>query len=139
MPRTEGKNLLVIFNKSDKIAKEEQAVLNELFKHFSKTRLHLSAKKGENIDHLKTKLLEIVGLPELERQDVVVTNLRHFEALSQVHEAIIRVQDGLSQNFSGDLLTQDILECLHYLGQITGQITSDEVLQNFLRNFCIGK
>jgi tRNA modification GTPase len=139
MPRAEGKNLLVIFNKSDKVSKEEQVVLNDLFKHFSKTRLHLSAKKGENIDHLRAKLLEIAGLPELERQDVVVTNLRHFEALSLAHEAILRVQDGLRNHQSSEFLSQDIRECLHHLGQITGIITSDEVLQNIFRNFCIGK
>ena len=139
MPRTEGKNLLVVFNKSDKLSKSEQVVLNDLFKHYSKTRLHLSAKGGEKIDLLKAKLLEIAGLPELERQDVIVTNLRHFEAISNAHVAIERVQTGLRDNLSGDFLSQDIRECLHYLGQITGLITNDEVLKNIFRNFCIGK
>ena len=139
MPRTEGKNLLVVFNKSDKLNKQEQVVLSNLFKHYSKTRLHLSAKKGENIDLLRTKLLEIAGLPELEQQDVLVTNLRHFEVLSKAHESIVRVKAGMDDNLSGDFLSQDIRECLHYLGQITGQITNDEILQNIFRNFCIGK
>jgi len=139
IPRTEGKNLLVVFNKSDKIDKDEQLILNDLFRHYSQTRIHLSAKKNENIDHLRAKLLEIAGLPEMEKQDVVVTNLRHFEALSLAHEAILRVQDGLENNQSGDFLSQDLRECLHHLGQITGLITNDEVLQNIFRNFCIGK
>jgi tRNA modification GTPase len=139
IPRTEGKNLLVVFNKSDKLSKEEQLVLNDLFRHYSQTRIHLSAKKNENIDHLRAKLLEIAGLPEMEKQDVVVTNLRHFEALSLAHEAILRVQDGLLHNQSGDFLSQDLRECLHHLGEITGLITNDEVLQNIFRNFCIGK
>jgi len=139
IPRTEGKNLLVVFNKSDKLTKDEQLVLNDLFRHYSQTRIHLSAKKNENIDHLRAKLLEIAGLPEMEKQDVVVTNLRHFEALSLAHEAILRVQEGLENNQSGDFLSQDLRECLHYLGQITGLITNEEVLQNIFRNFCIGK
>jgi tRNA modification GTPase len=139
MPRVEGKNLLVIFNKSDKISKEEQVVLNGLFKHFSTTRIHLSAKKGENIDHLRAKLLEIAGLPELERQDVVVTNLRHYESLNLAHQAVLRVQNGLETNLSSEFISQDIRECLHYLGQITGLITNDEVLHNIFRHFCIGK
>jgi tRNA modification GTPase len=139
MPRVEGKNLLVIFNKSDKVSKEEQAVLNDLFKHFSKTRIHLSAKKGENMDYLRAKLLEIAGFPELERQNIVVTNLRHYEALNMAHQAVLRVQNGLDTNLSSEFLSQDIRECLHYLGQITGVITNDEVLHNIFKNFCIGK
>jgi len=139
MPRAEGKDLLIIFNKSDKVSKEEQVVLDKMFKNYSKTRIHISAKKGENIDLIRAKLLELAGLPNLERQDLVVTNLRHFESLSKAHEAILRVQNGLLDNQSSEFLSQDIRECLHHLGQITGVITSDEVLKNIFRNFCIGK
>ena len=139
IPRSEGKTLIVVFNKSDKIAKEEQLVLDEMFKIYSKTRIHISAKKGENIDLLRAKLLEVAGLPDMERQDIVVTNLRHFEALSLAHEAILRVQESLRNNQSSEFLSQDLRECLHHLGQITGVITSDEVLQNIFKNFCIGK
>lgn len=139
IPRIKNKDLVIIFNKSDKVSKEEELILDVLFKSYSKSRLHISAKKGENIDNLRAKLLEIAGLPDMERQDIVVTNLRHFEALSLAHEAIVRVQNGLRTNQSSEFLSQDIRECLHYLGQITGIITSDEVLQNIFKNFCIGK
>lgn len=139
IPRSEGKSLMVIFNKSDKITKEEQLVLDGMFRNYSKTRIHISAKQGQNIDILRAKLLEVAGLPDMERQDIVVTNLRHFEALSMAHAAILRVQNGLHDNQSSEFLSQDIRECLHHLGQITGLITSDEVLQNIFRNFCIGK
>lgn len=139
IPRAEGKEMLIIFNKSDKVSKEEQVVLDKMFKAYSKTRIHISAKKGENIDHIRAKLLEIAGLPDMERQDIVVTNLRHFEALSKAHESIVRVGEGLHSNQSSEFLSQDIRECLHHLGQITGLITNDEVLQNIFRNFCIGK
>jgi len=139
IPRTKDKSLIIIFNKSDKISKDEQLVLDDLFKIYSKNRIHISAKKGENLDILRGKLLEIAGLPDLERQDIVVTNLRHYEALTLAHEAILRVQQGLHDNHSSEFLSQDIRECLHHLGQITGVITSDEVLQNIFKNFCIGK
>jgi tRNA modification GTPase len=139
IPRAQGKTLMVLFNKSDKIDKEEQQVLDDLFKTYSKHRLHISAKKGDNIDLLKAKLLELAGLPDLARQDVIITNLRHFEALKSAHEAILRVQDGLKKNTSSEFLSQDLRECIHYLGQITGLITTDEVLQNIFQHFCIGK
>lgn len=138
-PRTKDKNLVLIFNKSDMISKEEQLVLDEIFKAYSKSRIHISAKKGDNMDILCAKLLEIAGLPDLKHQDIFVTNLRHFEALSLAHEAIERVQDGLSKNVSGEFLSQDIRDCLYHLGEITGVITTDDVLQNIFKNFCIGK
>jgi len=139
IPRSEGKTLMVLFNKSDKIDKEEQQVLDNQFKTYSRHRLHISAKKGENIDLLKAKLLEIAGLPDLARQDIIITNLRHYEALKSAHEAIVRVQDGLQENHSSEFLSQDLRACIHYLGQITGLITTDEVLKNIFEHFCIGK
>jgi len=137
--RTKDKNLVLIFNKSDMVSKEEQAVLNNIFKAYSKSRMHISARQGENIDILRAKLLEIAGLPDLEHQDIIITNLRHFEALSSAHESIVRVQDGLRKNVSGEFLSQDIRECLYHLGEITGIITTEDVLQNIFKNFCIGK
>ena len=65
--------------------------------------------------------------------------MRHYEELKQAHRAIVRVQDGLNDRISGDFLSQDIRECLHYLGEITGQITTDEVRGNIFSKFCIGK
>jgi tRNA modification GTPase len=139
IPRAVGKTLMIIFNKADKTTKEEKLVLDEMFKNYTKIRIHISARDGDNLDILRAKLLEVAGLPDMERQDIVVTNLRHFEALSLAHQAILRVQHGLRDNQSSEFLSQDIRECLHHLGQITGIITSDEVLQNIFKNFCIGK
>jgi tRNA modification GTPase len=70
---------------------------------------------------------------------VIVTNVRHYEALKKSLEAILRVTDGLESGISGDLLAQDIREVLYYLGEITGNISTDEVLGNIFKNFCIGK
>ena len=139
MPRSEGKTVIIVFNKSDKIAKEEQIILDGLFKGYSKHRIHISAKKQLNLDMLRGKLLEMAGLSDLKKQDIIITNLRHFEALKLAHSAILRVREGLSSNQSSEFLSQDLRECLHYLGQISGLITNEEVLQNIFRNFCIGK
>jgi tRNA modification GTPase len=68
-----------------------------------------------------------------------VTNVRHYEALTHAQAAILRVIEGLSTNLSGDFLSQDIRECMHYLGEIVGHITNDEILHNIFASFCIGK
>jgi tRNA modification GTPase len=99
----------------------------------------ISAKERLHTDELQELLYNAVKLPELSDQDIMVTNMRHYEALKQAHTAIVRVQDGLNDRISGDFLSQDIRECLHYLGEITGQITTDEVLGNIFSKFCIGK
>ena len=80
------------------------------------------------------------ALPEINTGDVVVTNLRHYEALSRALDDIRRVQDGLHTNLPNDLVSQDLRECLFHLAEITGgEITTDEVLGNIFKNFCIGK
>jgi tRNA modification GTPase len=133
------KNVLLVFNKSDKLTPDAQEALLRQFESFPAKRVFISAKHNEHIDALKSALLETAALPDLQHQDLIVTNLRHYEALALAHEAIARVQRGLQEKLSGDFLSQDIRECLHHLGQITGLITNDEVLANIFKNFCIGK
>ena len=99
----------------------------------------ISAKKEENIQTLEDKLYHISQIESLGQQDIIVTNMRHYEALCQALAAIERVEDGLNTGISGDFLSQDIRECSHYLGEITGEITNDEVLGNIFSHFCIGK
>ena len=82
---------------------------------------------------------ETLSLDKVGSEDVIVTNMRHYEALSNAHQAILRVAEGLSNQISGDLLAQDIRECLHYLGSIIGEVTEDEVLGYIFKHFCIGK
>jgi len=139
LPRSKGKTLILLFNKSDKISKDEQVILDDLFKNYSPYRIHISAKKMINLDILRGKLLETAGLSDLKHQDIIITNLRHYDALNSAHDAILRVQEGLKINRSSEFISQDLRECIHYLGQITGLITTDEVLQNIFKNFCIGK
>jgi len=101
--------------------------------------IKISAKHRTNLDSLISELMNPLHLSDYHSEDIIVTNARHYEALKKAGEAIDRVLPGLDQAIPGDLLAQDIREALHYLGEITGQITTDEVLQNIFRNFCIGK
>jgi tRNA modification GTPase len=107
--------------------------------HAEDIQLKISAKTGENIDQLIKELLSVVNLSALDQDDIIVTNARHFEALESASIALQRSIDGVNSGISGDFLAQDIRETLHYLGEITGEITTDEVLGNIFKNFCIGK
>ncbi len=139
MKRVEHTPLILVFNKVDKLSEGERLALEQQFKDNRVPRIFISAKERLHTDELQELLYNAAKLPELSDQDIMVTNMRHYEALKQAHMAIVRVQDGLNDRISGDFLSQDIRECLHYLGEITGQITTDEVLGNIFSKFCIGK
>lgn len=137
--RAAGKKVILVFNKIDKIAGDERDVLNQLFEQFEGERIYISARERINTDGLQKALIEAAQLPEINLGDVVVSNIRHYEALQNAHSAICRVIDGLDSGISGDFLSQDIRECMHFLGEITGQISNDEILGNIFGKFCIGK
>lgn len=130
------KKLIVVLNKIDKAGTklDMQNLLNK-----QDVILKISAKTGENIDQLVKELLSVVNLSALNQNEVIVTNVRHYEALEKASVALQRAIDGLNSGITGDFLAQDIRETLHYLGEITGEITTDEVLGNIFKNFCIGK
>ena len=138
LPHCKGKKLIRLFNKSDLLSPEAQTALSYLPLDEGDT-LFISAKQHENTDALQSLLVKDASLPEISQSDVIVTNIRHFEALSHALDAIRRVQDGLSARLSGDFLSQDIRECIFYLNDILGEVTNDEVLGNIFRKFCIGK
>lgn len=135
--------LIVVVNKTDLI---NTAELNDRFSKVAFTELSgnncvvpISAKYKTNLDTLTDELLRTINLKAVDNDELIVTNARHHEALSNALNAILRVKEGLNNGISGDFLAQDIREVLHYLGSITGQISSDEVLGNIFKNFCIGK
>jgi tRNA modification GTPase len=109
-----------------------------LFKQSDKEYLFISAKNFQ-ITNLIQKLVEIAKELQTYNSDIIITNLRHFEALKKAEEAIERTINGLNNGISGDFISQDIRECMHFLGEITGEISTDEILRNIFRNFCIGK
>lgn len=137
--RSEGKKLIIVFNKLDKIATEEKEVLQQLFENYPAEKLFISAKKQLNTDMLERALLEAAHLPQLSENDVIVTNMRHYEALTKALESIQEAQAGLTDGIASDLVAEDIRACIHYLGKITGEITNDEILGNIFSKFCVGK
>ena len=140
VPRTIDKKLIIVFNKIDKISSEEQVILEEEFlPHIPAERIYLSAKYKTNTEKLEHALLQAASLPEINENDIIVSNVRHYESLKKALDSIERVEEGLKTNLSADFISQDIRECMHYLGEITGEISTDEVLGNIFRNFCIGK
>ncbi len=135
--------LIVAINKVDLLNEDEikQRFDQNNFQELSGSDaiVLLSAKQQTGIEDLHKELIKTINLKAVDNDEVIVTNARHYEALQRSHESIIRVIDGLNAGISGDFLAQDIREVLHFLGEITGQINTDEVLGNIFKNFCIGK
>jgi len=101
--------------------------------------IFISASNKTNINELKEKILSAFQVKSVKSGDVVVTNLRHYQHLMQTHEALDRVLNGMENHITGDFLAMDIRQALHYLGEITGTITSEDLLANIFSKFCIGK
>jgi tRNA modification GTPase len=133
------KKSALIINKTDKAEKETIEELTQMGEAMEFPVIPISALKKVNIETLTTFLTQSVHSNGYNESDTIITNLRHYESLTHAGEAIKRVIEGLNAGISGDLLSQDIRECLHYLGEITGEISTDEVLANIFKNFCIGK
>ena len=131
--QTENKSVIVVCNKSD---------LNE-YHHFTIVNFPLitiSAKHNTNIGDLESAIYKAANIPTLTDTDVIVTNARHYDALIRAKEHLQRVIEGLNQQLSGDLLSEDLRLTLDTLSEITGgQITTNEVLGNIFKNFCVGK
>lgn len=137
LPRCEGKHLILVFNKADLVT-DASSVVPAGFPDNVQS-IALSAKRRTNIDELQQILVSSANLPSVTQNDVIVTNVRHYEALTHALEAIKRVQEGLASNLSGDFVSQDIRECIFHLNDIAGEVTNDMVLRNIFEHFCIGK
>lgn len=134
------KHLIVVFNKIDALSHAERKELAVISSELEKSHLvELSAKSGEGIDALQNKLMEFVNTGALKNNQTIVTNSRHYDALLKALEEIQKVKQGLDSGLSGDLLAIDIRQSLYHFGEITGEITSDDLLGNIFANFCIGK
>lgn len=129
------KPLLIVANKVDKLDDHQiKSITTEIPQiHF------LSAKNGVGVDELKDKLLSFVNTGALRNNDTIVTNTRHYDSLLKALDEIDKVKHGLESGLSGDLLAIDIRQALYHFGEITGQVTNDELLGNIFSNFCIGK
>ena len=144
LPRREdlggsSKPLLLLFNKADRITPDERTALEQAYAHIDAPKLFISAKEHLGLDALESHLVEAAALPDISQSDVIVTNARHYEALTHALDSIHRVQDGLAMQLSGDFVSQDLRECIHHLSDIVGEVSTDSVLQNIFKHFCIGK
>ena len=138
--RCADKKLLLIQNKIDLTLGAPSSASVSSFAHDSVPSLAISAKHGTNIDALEAAIYAAADIPELSSQDVIVTNARHYEALTRAHATLQRVLDGLNANLSGDLLAEDLHQTLEALAEITGgAITPQETLNNIFSHFCVGK
>ncbi|MCZ2476601.1 tRNA uridine-5-carboxymethylaminomethyl(34) synthesis GTPase MnmE [Aquirufa antheringensis] len=99
----------------------------------------ISAKNRDGLNDLETALLNVVGIDQVSTNGTLVTNLRHYQQLLQTQETLEGVLNALKTGLTGDLIAQDLRYALHYLGEITGQISNDDLLKNIFGKFCIGK
>ncbi len=101
--------------------------------------VYISAKKNLHLEVLKERMLDMVLAGTVQTGDTVVTNARHYHALKEVQQSLTDIKNGMDRQLTGDLLTPDIKRCLHYLGEITGEVTNEDQLDYIFSKFCIGK
>ncbi|WP_445454218.1 tRNA uridine-5-carboxymethylaminomethyl(34) synthesis GTPase MnmE [Flavobacterium sp. 25HG05S-40] len=129
------KALVVIGNKADTISEAQISNLKSQIPNI----LLLSAKEKNGIEDLKNQLLSFVNTGALRNNETIVTNTRHYDSLLKALEEIQKVSFGLQSGLPSDLMAIDIKQALYYFGEITGEVTNDELLGNIFANFCIGK
>lgn len=153
--KNQGKKLLVVFNKMDKLENDKLAF--DKFTHSCgsdsseseasegdssepEAPLFISARTGENVSSLEQSLVKAADIPEITENDVIITSARHYEALLRAHNSLSRVLESMEMGMSGDIIAEDLKMVLEELGEITGgQISSQETLNNIFKHFCIGK
>jgi len=138
-----GIAMLMVANKMDLLNQEIKA---ENIRQFFKTSglpetqtIFISAKEKLHIDDLKNKIYGTAIKDQLSGDETLVTNIRHLEALQKTEESLVRVLGGIDGSITSDFLSMDIKQALHYLGEITGAVTTDDLLENIFSKFCIGK
>ncbi|WP_297868408.1 tRNA uridine-5-carboxymethylaminomethyl(34) synthesis GTPase MnmE [uncultured Flavobacterium sp.] len=133
------KQLIVVVNKIDLISESEVNQIRQQLKELNVKLATISAKEKSGIDTLKEELLSLVNTGALRNNETIVTNTRHYDSLLKALEEVQKVKWGLDSGLSSDLMAIDIRSALHYFGEITGEVTNDELLGNIFANFCIGK
>ena len=139
---TPAKQLIAVVNKSDLMTEEGKAEMDRELDNLlpvNAEKIFISARQRTNLDRLEKSLIDAASLPDNDANEVIVTNARHYEALIKAGEALSRSIQGLETGISGDFVSQDIRECMHYLGEITGEITPTDILTSIFSHFCIGK
>lgn len=129
------KPVVVVANKADLLSTEQKDTIQSTIDNIQ----FLSAKHKIGIEELKNTLLSFVNTGALRNNETIVTNTRHYDSLLKALEEITKVRFGLDQGLSSDLMAIDIRQALFHFGEITGQVSNDELLDNIFANFCIGK
>jgi tRNA modification GTPase len=138
----ENKQILILLNKTDLTGEQKTSEIIDEIKGLTGKKipvLPVSLLRQTNLNSIEEQLKKIAAGYRIDEKSVVVSNVRHYEALQRSHEAITRAMENLKKDLPSDLLAMDIREVMHYLGEITGEITTDEILGNIFKNFCIGK
>lgn len=133
------KPLVVVINKIDLLSETEILNIKEQLENLNIKLENISAKNNLGIEELKNQLLSFVNTGALRNNETIVTNTRHYDSLLKALEEIQKVRFGLDGGLSSDLMAIDIKQALYYFGEITGEVTNDELLGNIFANFCIGK
>ena len=133
------KTLLVVINKVDLLTNDQISDIQQQLEALNVKLLPISAKNKTGIDELKNQLLSFVNTGALRNNETIVTNTRHYDSLLKALEEIQKVRFGLDNNISSDFMAIDIRQALFHFGEITGQVSNDELLGNIFANFCIGK
>jgi len=134
MLRQENANFVLVANKTDLIGEESARV-----KFSDPNMIFMSARSARNIEALKKRLVEAVASGNISANETIITNARHYQALQQVLSALTDIRTGMDNGLPGDLLALDIRRCLHFLGEITGEINIEDKLDYIFSKFCIGK
>lgn len=142
LPLLENKNFLIIFNKEDLLPVIGiKKTLQEWAEQLAPDAkcLFISAKNKTHVKDLEKSLIQLVQGTKTIESNIIITNMRHYEVLKRALQTIKRINEGFAQQIPSDLLAQDIRECISYLGEILGEVSSEEILQNIFSKFCIGK
>jgi tRNA modification GTPase len=135
-----GTSLIILINKSDLLSSGGSASLKEqIITQEDELLLFISAKQRTGLDELRREIDDLAVKKKLRSDDVIITNIRHYEAMINISESLGRIISGIDKKLPEDLIAIDLRQAIHYLGEVTGEITSDEILDNIFRNFCIGK
>lgn len=133
------KSIVIVINKVDLISQDEVSNMNQKLETLNLKPILMSAKEKQGINELKNLLLSFVNNGALRNNETIVTNTRHYDSLLKALEEIQKVTFGLKSGLPSDLMSIDIKQALYYFGEITGEVTNDELLGNIFANFCIGK
>jgi len=129
--KQQNRNVILVGNKAD--------IFNKNIRDDFPAQILISARDATGIEELKNTLFQMAGGDSINNENLVITNARHYAALTEISKSLREIQAGIDKKITGDLLSIDINRCLHFLGEITGEVTNEDRLDYIFSKFCIGK